>query len=182
MWASKAEDYLNRKSYDDAKKYAYYSWFLAERASFRIYVTITWAMIQDANETITNIPDYVERPLVAENTLKNSIDKFESWSIPIVFGIHGPSFPLKGYAVSMNYNKQPLFLDEDSAYKLARRAKEEAQIYLENQTNIQTQIESRINKLLDRNKIGIFLIIIAILSMSSIAYLLIQKSKKKIKE
>ncbi len=136
-------------------------------------------MIQDANETITDIPDHVERPLAAENTLRNSIDKFESWSIPIVFGIHGPSFPLKGYAVSMNYNKQPLYLDEDSAYQLARQAKEEAQIYLENQTNIQTQIDSRINKLLHGNQFSIFLIAITILSISSLVYLLIHSKKKK---
>ena len=181
LWGSKAEDYLNKKSYDDAKKCAYYSWFLAERASHRIYVNMTWAMIQDANETITNMPEHVERPVAAENTLRNSIDKFESWSIPIVFGIHGASFPLKGYAVSMNYNKHPLYYDEDSAYQLARQAKEEAQIYLGNQTNIQTQIGSRINKLLNGNQFSIFLITITILSISSIVYLLTQ-SKKKMKE
>ncbi|WP_455278144.1 hypothetical protein [[Eubacterium] cellulosolvens] len=183
LWASKAEDYLNKESYDEAKKCAYYSWFLAERASFRIYVNMTWTMIQDANETIKNMPNYIEKSLVAQNTLKQSIDKFRSWSIPVVFGVNGPSFHLKGYAVSMNYNKKPLYLDEDSAYHLARRAKEEALIHLTNQKNIRTQIESKIYTLLERNNLAIFLIATAtFLIISSIVCVLTQKSKHHVKK
>jgi hypothetical protein len=183
LWSSKAEDYLNKKSYDEAKKCAYYSWFLAERASFRIYVNMTWTMIQDANETIKNMPDYIEAPSVAQNSLKNSIDKFKSWSIPVVFGVNEPSFHLKGYAVSMNYNKKPLYMDEDSAYHLARRAKEETLIRLKSQTNLRTQIESRINKLLEKTNLNLFLIATAtILTISSIVYVLTQKSKRDIKK
>ncbi|WP_455369719.1 hypothetical protein [[Eubacterium] cellulosolvens] len=183
LWTSKAEDYLNKESYDEAKKCAYYSWFLAERASFRIYVNITWNMIQDANKTIKNIPNYIEKPLVAQNTLKNSIDKFESWSIPVVFGVNGPSFHLKGYAVSMNYNKKPLYLDEDSAYQLAKRAKEETLIHLKSQTNLRTQIESRINKLLEKTNLNLLLITTStILMISSIVYILTQKSKQHMKK
>lgn len=179
LWSSKAEDYLNKKSYGEAKKCAYYSWFLAERASFRIYVNMTWTMIQDANETIKNMPSYIEKPSVAQNTLKKSIDKFRSWSVPVVFGVNGASFHLKGYAVSMNYNKKPLYLDDDSAYQLARRAKEEALIHLENHTNLRTQIESRIDKLLERTNLSLFLIATAtILAISSIVYVLTQKSKQ----
>jgi hypothetical protein len=183
LWASKAEDYLNKESYDEAKKCAYYSWFLAERASFRIYVNMTWTMIQDANDTIKNIPHYIEKPSVAQNTLKNSIDKFKSWSIPVVFGVNGPSFHLKGYAVSMNYNKKPLYLDEDSAYQLARLAKEEALIHLKSQTNLRTQIESRVNRLLEKTNLNLFLIATAtILTISSIVYILTQKSKQHMKK
>jgi hypothetical protein len=183
LWSFKAEDYLNKKSYDEAKKCAYYSWFLAERASFRIYVNMTWTMIQDANETIKNMPSYIEKPSIVQNTLKKSIDKFRSWSIPIVFGVNGPSTHLKGYAVSMNYNKQPLYLDDDSAYQLARRAKEEALIHLKSQTNLRTQIESRINELLERTSFSLFLIATAtILIISSIVYILIQKSKQCVKK
>lgn len=183
LWSSKAEDYLNKKSYDEAKKCAYYSWFLAERASFRIYVNMTWTMIQEANETIKNMPSYIEKPSVAQNTLKKSIDKFRSWSVPVVFGVNGPSFHLKGYAVSMNYNKKPLYLDDDSAYQLARRAKEEALIHLKSQTNLRTQIESRINKLLERTNFSLFLMATAaILVISSIVYILTQKSKQLAKK
>jgi hypothetical protein len=97
----------------------------------------------------------------------------------VVFGVNGPSFHLKGYAVSMNYNKKPLYLDEDSAYQLARRAKEEALMHLKSHTNIRTQIESRINTLLERTNLSLFLITTAtILAISSIVYVLTQKSKQ----
>ena len=183
LWSSKAEDYLNKKSYDEAKKCAYYSWFLAERASFRIYVNMTWTMIQDANETIENMPSYIEKPSVAQNTLKKSIDKFKSWSIPLVFGVNEPSFYLKGYAVSMNYNKKPLYLDDDSAYQLARRAKEEALIHLRSHTNLRTQIESRFYELLERTNLSLFLMATAtILVISSIVYVLTRKSKQHVKK
>jgi hypothetical protein len=183
LWSSKAKDYLNVKYYEEAKACAYYSWFLAERASFRIYVNMTWNMIQDANETIKNMPSYIEKPSVAQNTLKKSIDKFKSWSIPIVFGVNEPSFHLKGYAVSMDYNKEPLYLDDDSAYQLASRAKEEALIHLKSQTNLRTQIESRINKLLERPSFSLFLIVAAtILIIPSIVYILTQKSKQHVKK
>ena len=181
LWASKAEEYLNKKSYDDAKKSAYYAWFLAERASFRIYVNMTWTMIQKANETIKKIPNSVEGPSVAQNTLEKSVNKFKSWSIPIVFGVNGPSTPLKGYAVSMNYNKKPLYLDEDSAYQLARQANEQALIELKRQTNIRTQIGSSISEFFEGIPLDLFLITIAILTIFSI-YVLTQTSKKKMKE
>jgi hypothetical protein len=180
LWASKAEEYLDKKSYDDAKKSAYFAWFLAERASFRIYVNVTWTMIQKANETIKKIPNSVEGSSVAQNTLKKSVNKFKNWSIPIVFGVSGPSTHLKGYAVSMNYNKKPLYLDEDSAYQLARQAKEQALIQLNKQTNMRTQIEFSINEFFEEIPHGLFLIAMATLTISSI-YVLTQKSKKKIK-
>jgi hypothetical protein len=183
LWSSKAEVYLNKESYDEAKQCAYYSWFLAERASFRFYVNMTWNMIQDANETIKNMPSHIEKPSVAQNALKESVDKFKSWSIPLVFGVNEPSFHLKGYAVSMNYNKKPLYLDDDSAYQLARRAKEEALILLKSKTNLRTQIESQINKIFKRNSFSLLLIVITtILIATSIAYILIQKSKKHVKK
>jgi len=183
LWSSKAKNYLNVKSYDEAKACAYYSWFLAERASFRIYVNMTWNMIQDANETIKNMPSYIEKPSVAQNTLKKSIDKFKSWSIPVVFGVNEPSFHLKGYAVSMDYNKKPLYLDDDSAYQLARRAKVEALIHLKNQTNLITNIESSIHEFLERPRFSLFLIVAAtILVISSIVYILTQKSKQYVKK
>jgi hypothetical protein len=183
LWSSKAEDYLNKKSYDEAKQSAYYSWFLAERASFRIYVNVTWTMIRDANETIKNMPSYIEKPSVAQNTLKKSIDKFKSWSIPLVFGVNEPSFHLKGYAVSMNYNKKPLYLDDDSAYQLARQAKEEALIHLKRETNLRTQIESLSDKILKRTSFDLLLIVTAaILIAFSLVYILIQKSKRHVKK
>ena len=183
LWSSKAEDYLNKKFYGEAKQCAYYSWFLAERASFRIYVNMTWTMIQDANETIENLPSSIEAPSVAQNTLKKSIDKFRSWSVPVVFGVNGPSLHLKGYAVSMNYNKKPLYLDDDSAYQLARRAKEEALIHLRSHTNLRTQIESRFYELLERTNLSLFLMATAtILVISSIVYILTRKSKQHVKK
>ena len=98
------------------------------------------------------------------------------FDIPVLYHT-GPSFS--------SYSKytQPIYLDDDSAYQLARQAKEEALIHLKSETNLRTQIESLINKILKRTSFSLLLIVITtILIASSIVCILIQKSKQHVKK
>lgn len=144
-----ARNELNQKQYNMSIESAYYSWFKGERASFRIFVYMTWKKIQEANATIMKTKSYIARPPEAQKTLEQAVAKYKESCLESALEVDFPGpEQVSAYIRAMPENQQKLYWDENSAASLADEAKDQALRYQEEQEKVaKLQIEERINTL-----------------------------------
>jgi len=160
-----AKDRLNQKDYDKAMELAYRSWFRGTRATFRLYVFMTWAKIQDANETIMKIPSSIPKPSGALKILDQANKKYNDRSLQDVFEMDWPGPEnldlAQAYIRAMTDNKRELYSGEGSAARLADQAKDEAVRYLKQyEPVVKAEIEEKTSALKTRILLTVLLPII----------------------
>jgi len=123
--AAKSE--LQRNQFDMALEFGYSGWFLASRASYRIYLNMTEGHILLAQKVIDSIPPYIAKPPEALELLKKAKSKWQDLYNPFVFEVSWPGLQnAKQYVHSFSERSHNLYWEKDSPAKLADQARDMA--------------------------------------------------------
>jgi len=178
-----ARNELNQEQYNMSIESAYRSWFKGERASFRIYVYMTWKKIQEANATIMKTKSYIAKPAEAQKTLEQAVAKYKASCLESALEVDWPGMEqVRAYIRAMPENQQKLWWDKDSAAKLADEAKDQALRYQkEQETAANVEIEERINLIKIPSLLVFISFPIGVMLLVPSASLLCRRSKRGLK-
>jgi len=121
-WCGISQTDFENGQYNASLEEAYWAWFLAYRAEYRIYLEIAEICIETANSTINNIPFYIAAPTQAIEKLDQAIKLFNQSYLDEVFGNLRPLKEVKIFINAIGRVEAQLYWNEDSVVKLANEA------------------------------------------------------------
>lgn len=148
--------------------------FAAKRANYRIFLYLTYQVVEDTNRTFYSIPDYIPKPPDVNALLTKAIRIYESDNFSYFLGPY--SYPSVADTWStlnqLELSIEQLWSNVDSAASLAHQAKAEVIAYLAQQEPVyRRQIALELNGL--KSKFSLFSpispVISVILAVSAIA-------------
>jgi len=114
---------LKDLDYNASLKSGYESLFYSTRARYRLYANMTWKAIRDAESTINSINPFISKPLEAQRLLSYAIGNYSTYCYTRALEKSDLVNDPRTQITCMENTKMTIFLGQDSAYRLAIRAK-----------------------------------------------------------